>query len=67
MAELVKKELALRKKHGSFGGSFTPVCFSFGYKARSSLPTNFDCDFGYTLGRGSVALLALGCKGYITK
>jgi pyrophosphate--fructose-6-phosphate 1-phosphotransferase len=35
---------------GGYKGKFSPVCSFLGYQARGSLPSNFDCDLGYTLG-----------------
>ena len=66
LADLVKVELDRRSAAGStISTAFTPVCFYLGYQARSSMPSNFDCDLGYTLGETAAALCAAGATGYM--
>jgi len=65
MAALVEEELALRKKHGTFKGSFSPVCQHLGYPSRCSMPSDFDCDYAYTLGGAAGVLAATGKSGYM--
>ena len=36
-----------------------------GYQARSSMPSNFDCDLGFALGHTAAALVAAGKTGYM--
>ena len=51
LAGLVGDELGRRKANGSYSGKFASVCSFNGYEARSSLPTNFDCDYACVLAR----------------
>jgi len=44
-----------------FNGKYCPLV----YQARSSLPTNFDCDLAYTLGWGAAVLISLGKTGQL--
>eukprot|EP00898_Chlorokybus_atmophyticus_P004365 jgi/Chlat1/492/Chrsp103S01092 len=65
LAELVDAELKNWKKNGSYKGSFSPICYFFGYQARSSLPTNFDCAYGQALGYTAGVLIGEGRGGYL--
>eukprot|EP00928_Gymnodinium_smaydae_P064104 TRINITY_DN4751_c0_g1_i1.p1 TRINITY_DN4751_c0_g1~~TRINITY_DN4751_c0_g1_i1.p1 ORF type:complete len:1218 (+),score=184.94 TRINITY_DN4751_c0_g1_i1:64-3654(+) len=65
IAELVEDELKTRKKHGTYGGGFSPVCQFLGYQARCSMPSDFDSDYSYTLGAASAILAARGYNGYM--
>ena len=38
---------------GTFHGSFTCQAHSLAYQGRGAMPTNFDCDLGYTMGYGA--------------
>lgn len=65
IAELVKNELQERKKQGKFRGSFSVLTHFFGYEGRSSMPSNFDASYCYSLGRCSVELIVQGKSGYL--
>jgi diphosphate--fructose-6-phosphate 1-phosphotransferase len=65
MAELVEQELAVRKKKGTFKGSFSHVSQFMGYQARCSMPSDFDSDYAYTLGGTAAILAASGNSGYM--
>ena len=66
LAHFVEIELGYRKKRGEYKGSFSAVCSFVGYQARGSLPSNFDVNYGYNLGRTAAALLSSGeCSGYV--
>jgi len=65
MAHFVSQELERRKAAGTFSGKFTPVCSYLGYQARSAMPTNFDCDYGYTLGGAAAVLVFNQLSGYM--
>jgi pyrophosphate--fructose-6-phosphate 1-phosphotransferase len=63
LAELVGEELARRKAGGKYAGKYATICSSFGYQARCSLPSNFDCCYGASLGATAAALVAGGFTG----
>lgn len=48
---VLQEELERRKRVKQYEGSFNAVCSFLGYQARGSLPSNFDCNYGYSLGR----------------
>jgi pyrophosphate--fructose-6-phosphate 1-phosphotransferase len=54
---MVGAELARRKAAARYGGSYNSLCHYFGYQARSSLPSAFDADLGYTLGLTAAGLI----------
>jgi hypothetical protein len=48
LAHLVETEMIKRTKEGRYKGrKFSSVCHFFGYQARGSIPSNFDCDYAY--------------------
>lgn len=55
----VKEELERR----AFKGSFSPLAHFFGYEGRASLPTNFDCNYCYTLGFLAFATISFKLSG----
>ena len=65
MARLVAKELKKRSERGSYGGKFSAITHFFGYEGRSSMPSNFDASYCYTLGLTAVALALNGANGYM--
>ena len=65
LAELVGEELNARKAKNRYNGKYATICSSFGYQARCSLPSNFDCCYGSTLGATAGALIAGGFHGYM--
>mmetsp|Transcript_12849 Transcript_12849/g.24184 ORF Transcript_12849/g.24184 Transcript_12849/m.24184 type:complete len:1062 (+) Transcript_12849:98-3283(+) len=65
LADLVSAELKRRKEAGLFNGKFTPVCSNLGYQVRSSMPSNFDVDYGYTVGGIAAVLCANEMSGYM--
>jgi len=65
MAELVEEEMKIRKKKGTFKGSFSAVCQFMGYQARCSMPSDFDSDYAYSLGGAAALLAASGNSGYM--
>jgi pyrophosphate--fructose-6-phosphate 1-phosphotransferase len=64
LGQLVGDELARRKAAGKFTGSYGLQTAFFGYQSRSSLPSVFDCDYGYCLGLTAATLACRGCTGY---
>ncbi|MFS8006146.1 putative diphosphate--fructose-6-phosphate 1-phosphotransferase [Helianthus anomalus] len=66
LAELVEAEMNRRQKEGSYKGKkFNAICHFFGYQARGSLPSKFDCDYAYVLGHICYHILATGLNGYM--
>ncbi|KAL4178549.1 hypothetical protein AMTRI_Chr13g82850 [Amborella trichopoda] len=66
LAQLVETEMSLRSKQGTYKGKkFNAICHFFGYQARGSLPSQFDCDYAYVLGHICYHLLAAGVNGYM--
>ncbi|VAI27988.1 unnamed protein product [Triticum turgidum subsp. durum] len=66
LAHLVEAEMIKRTKEGRYKGKkFSSVCHFFGYQARGSLPSNFDCDYAYVLGHISLHMIAAGLTGYM--
>jgi diphosphate--fructose-6-phosphate 1-phosphotransferase len=65
LADLVKAELKVRKASGQYKGSFSAVCSFFGYQARCSMPSNFDCSYALSLGKCAAALVYGNKTGYL--
>ncbi|KAL0366526.1 UNVERIFIED_CONTAM: Pyrophosphate--fructose 6-phosphate 1-phosphotransferase subunit alpha [Sesamum radiatum] len=66
LAHLVEAEMNKRLKEGSYKGKkFNAICHFFGYQARGSLPSKFDCDYAYVLGHIAYHILAAGLNGYM--
>ena len=65
LAELTGDELARRKAAGTYKGKYATITHFFGYQARSSLPSNFDCAYGTALGATSAALVVAKRNGYM--
>ncbi|PSS31147.1 Pyrophosphate--fructose 6-phosphate 1-phosphotransferase subunit alpha like [Actinidia chinensis var. chinensis] len=66
LAHLVEAEMNKRLKEGTYKGKkFNAICHFFGYQARGSLPSKFDCDYAYVLGHTTYHILAAGLNGYI--
>jgi len=70
LGELVSEEMSRRKASplSDYSGNFSPVSFYLGYQARSSMPSNFDCNLAYSLGCTAGALVAADniTTGYMT-
>ncbi|XP_004253113.1 pyrophosphate--fructose 6-phosphate 1-phosphotransferase subunit alpha-like [Solanum lycopersicum] len=66
LAHLVETEMNKRLKEGTYKGKkFNAICHFFGYQARGSLPSKFDCDYAYVLGHVCYHILAAGLNGYM--
>ena len=65
--ETVKKELAQRKKAGSYQGKFSAQPLFYGYEGRSCLPSNFDAQYCYALGHVAALLISQGYSGYMAR
>lgn len=66
LSTLVEQELQRRAKLRKFSGKYSFVTQSIDYNARSSSPSNFDCNLAYSHGVAAAALLASGVHGYLT-
>ncbi|KAI3465496.1 hypothetical protein Pfo_022159 [Paulownia fortunei] len=66
LAHLVEAEMNKRLKEGTYKGKkFNAICHFFGYQARGSLPSKFDCDYAYVLGHIGYHIIAAGLNGYM--
>ncbi|KAL3684098.1 hypothetical protein R1sor_002120 [Riccia sorocarpa] len=66
LAQLVETEITSRTKAGVYKGKkFNAICHFFGYQARGSLPSNFDCTYANALGHVAFHLAAAGLNGYM--
>ncbi|MEI7731156.1 MAG: diphosphate--fructose-6-phosphate 1-phosphotransferase [Verrucomicrobiota bacterium] len=65
LIELVAKQLAKWKEDGTYTGKFAALNHFFGYEGRCAAPSNFDADYGYSLGYTSSLLIADGQSGYM--
>jgi pyrophosphate--fructose-6-phosphate 1-phosphotransferase len=63
--ELVQNELKKQRDQGFYKGKFNAQPLFFGYEGRSGLPSNFDCDYTYTLGCAAAHLLNNQATGYM--
>ena len=66
LAEMVGTKLAAWKAEGRYTGKFSPLTHFFGYEGRCAMPSNFDADYCYALGRTAACLIAAGVTGYMS-
>ncbi|MBQ3147181.1 MAG: diphosphate--fructose-6-phosphate 1-phosphotransferase [Oscillospiraceae bacterium] len=66
-SEMVKENLAERKKAGTYNGKFSPLHHFLGYEGRCAFPSNFDADYCYSLGYNAFMLIQYGYTGYLSK
>jgi len=59
-------ELEDRRNEGSYSGIFTPQSHFFGYEGRCALPSNFDSQYCYALGKNAAVLVMKGATGYMS-
>jgi pyrophosphate--fructose-6-phosphate 1-phosphotransferase len=63
---MVEKRLARLKQQGLYKGKFSALGHFFGYEGRAAFPSNFDANYGYSLGLTAFVLIASGLTGYIS-
>ena len=66
LAQMVGSKLAEWKEEGRYSGKFASLSHFFGYEGRCSIPSNFDADYCYALGRTAACLIASGVTGYMS-
>jgi len=66
-SEMVRSNLAERKKAGTYNGKFSPLHHFLGYEGRCAFPSNFDADYCYSLGYNAFMLIQYGFNGYLSK
>ena len=66
LAQMVGSKLAEWKEEGHYSGKFASLTHFFGYEGRCSMPSNFDADYCYALGRTAACLIASGVTGYMS-
>ncbi|CAI2371730.1 unnamed protein product [Moneuplotes crassus] len=65
MILLCQKELEEREAKGEYSGKFHPQSHYFGYEGRCAIPSNFDTQYCYAIGRTAASLISLGYSGYM--
>jgi len=65
LAILMDSELVKRKKNGKYKGTWAAITHFLGYEGRCSLPSQFDCNYCYTLGFTAAALIEAGQTGLV--
>lgn len=60
---MVQQEL---KKRADYKAKFAPLANYFGYEGRCAFPTNFDCDYCYSLGLNAGAIIEAGLTGLMS-
>jgi len=65
LVEMVTHQLGLAEQEGRYNGKFSAVTHYFGYEGRCAAPSNFDADYGYSLGYTAALLATNRYTGYI--
>lgn len=63
--ELVESRLSDMAHRGVYQGAFSPQAHYLGYEGRCAAPSNFDANYGYSLGLTAALLLAENATGMI--
>lgn len=66
LMELVAAKLKSMKKDGAYTGSFNAQPLFCGYEGRSCLPSNFDCQYCYSLGYVAALLIDSKANGFMS-
>jgi pyrophosphate--fructose-6-phosphate 1-phosphotransferase len=62
---MVEKRLSRLQQQGLYTGKFSALGHFFGYEGRAAFPSNFDANYGYSLGLTAFVLIASGLTGYM--
>lgn len=65
LIETVTHELKRRLKDGKYKGTFSALHHFLGYEGRAGFPTNFDCNYCYSLGYTAALLITYKATGYM--
>ncbi len=65
LIDMVQDLLGEWKSAGTYQGKFSAQNHFFGYEGRCAAPSNFDADYGYSLGYTASALILSGRTGYM--
>lgn len=66
LVEMTGRKLKEMKSEGTYVGTYSTQTHFFGYEGRCAPPSNFDADYGYSLGYVGTALIVNGLTGYIS-
>ncbi|CEL94756.1 unnamed protein product [Vitrella brassicaformis CCMP3155] len=66
LRQMVQQELEKRRSYGRYSGKFQAVTHFFGYQGRSSMPSEFDAQLGFTHGHLAAMCVESGLTGYLT-
>ncbi len=64
LIDLISDKFRMMKEHGEKAPKFSALSHFFGYEGRCATPTNFDCDYCYSLGYTAAQLVRAGLTGY---
>ncbi|MDR2398660.1 MAG: diphosphate--fructose-6-phosphate 1-phosphotransferase [Spirochaetaceae bacterium] len=65
LISMVEQRLRQLKEQGRYNGQFSALGHFFGYEGRAAFPSNFDANYGYSLGLTAFVLIAAGLTGYM--
>ncbi|KAG6559742.1 Pyrophosphate--fructose 6-phosphate 1-phosphotransferase [Candidatus Rhabdochlamydia oedothoracis] len=65
LIETVTQELKRRLKDGKYRGAFSALHHFLGYEGRAGFPSNFDCNYCYSLGYAAALLITHNATGYM--
>ncbi|MDR2539689.1 MAG: diphosphate--fructose-6-phosphate 1-phosphotransferase [Chlamydiales bacterium] len=65
LIETVTQELKKRLKEGKYKGAFSALHHFLGYEGRAGFPSNFDCNYCYSLGYTAALLMTHKATGYM--
>ena len=66
LIQTVTRRLKEMKAQGTYTGKFSAQNHFFGYEGRCAFPSNFDADYGYSLGYNAALLAISDLSGYLS-